>query len=402
MRRIPVIGYAQAGARGYFDDAGYPTGNGWDELLFPEINDTHAYALEISGDSMAPVYRDGDRIVVSPSASPRRGDRVVVKTTKGEVMVKELKRRTAELEDMKALVYYDVRTAFLDVEAQLLAVGARGVLARTVAVFGENEDVRGGVVVGNKELFPGMGPRPGQRLRAVTLELGGREAFEVVEQHVVGVVLLLGGAGVDEAARAEAGAGVVGLAVAPVQQSAVIVGHDALVGLADEGLGTLRGEQTAGPGGVGVVGDDPTDPRDGVVERDLGLGGRDVELRLRGGGAGQELADAADVVLGADLGRLVAGQSRLVAGELGPDLAVVEAVEHVAHFPQHPRVDPAVDLLDTQQPRRPWIERQRHDWPFGDRVTLLHAAGKPREKFGVADPALRGVDARGPLEELLA
>jgi phage repressor protein C with HTH and peptisase S24 domain len=33
-------------------------------------------------------------ILVSPSAAIRRGDRVVVKTRDGEVMAKELKRRT--------------------------------------------------------------------------------------------------------------------------------------------------------------------------------------------------------------------------------------------------------------------------------------------------------------------
>ena len=94
-RRIPIIGYAQAGNQGYFDDAGYPAGTGWDEVMFPQIGDANAYALEISGDSMEPVYRDGDTIVVSPGANFRRGDRVVVKTTSGEVMAKELLRQSA-------------------------------------------------------------------------------------------------------------------------------------------------------------------------------------------------------------------------------------------------------------------------------------------------------------------
>jgi phage repressor protein C with HTH and peptisase S24 domain len=94
-QRVPVIGSAQAGDAGYFDDAGYPTGSGWDEVLFPHIGDPHAYALEISGDSMEPVYRDGDLIVVSPSAGIRRGDRLVVKTTGGEVMAKQLARQSA-------------------------------------------------------------------------------------------------------------------------------------------------------------------------------------------------------------------------------------------------------------------------------------------------------------------
>ncbi len=95
VRRIPLIGHAQAGEKGYFDDAGYPTGAGWDEVDFPDQGGRFAYALEISGDSMAPVYRDGDRIVVSPDASVRRGDRVVVRTAAGEVMAKEVQRMTA-------------------------------------------------------------------------------------------------------------------------------------------------------------------------------------------------------------------------------------------------------------------------------------------------------------------
>src|SRR5664279_4001773 len=96
IANVPLIGFAQAGAGGYFDDGGFPVGKGWDEVGLPSVNDEHAYALEISGDSMKPAYRDGDVIVVSPGAQIRKGDRVVVKTTGGEVMVKELKRRTTK------------------------------------------------------------------------------------------------------------------------------------------------------------------------------------------------------------------------------------------------------------------------------------------------------------------
>ena len=102
-RMVPLIGLAQAGSKGYFDDAGFPAGNGWEEIAFPELADEHAYALEIAGNSMQPVYRDGDRIVVSPSTNPRRGDRVVVKTRDGEVMAKELKRKTTKSLELKSL-----------------------------------------------------------------------------------------------------------------------------------------------------------------------------------------------------------------------------------------------------------------------------------------------------------
>lgn len=95
FQKLPLIGMAQAGAEGYFDDAGYPAGSGWDEVVFPDARDEHSYALEIAGDSMEPVFRDGDVIIVSPLARPRRGDRVVVKTRAGEVMAKLLRRQTA-------------------------------------------------------------------------------------------------------------------------------------------------------------------------------------------------------------------------------------------------------------------------------------------------------------------
>jgi len=100
---VPLIGFAPAGASGYFDDSGFPSGKGWDEVALPSANDEHAYALEISGDQMRPAYRDGDIIVVSPGTPIRRGDRVVVKSRAGEVMVKELKRRTAKTLELQSL-----------------------------------------------------------------------------------------------------------------------------------------------------------------------------------------------------------------------------------------------------------------------------------------------------------
>ena len=100
---VPLIGFAEAGAGGYFDDGGFPVGKGWDEIAFPAVNDEHAYALEVSGNSMEPAYRDGTIILVSPTSPVRRGDRVVVKTKDGEVMAKELKRRTSKSIELRSL-----------------------------------------------------------------------------------------------------------------------------------------------------------------------------------------------------------------------------------------------------------------------------------------------------------
>lgn len=103
MRHVPLIGLAQAGSSGFFDDAGYPIGGSWDEIPFPDVPDSNAYALEISGRSMEPVFRDGDTVLVSPNANIRRGDRVIVKTRDGEVMAKQLRRRTARRIELQSL-----------------------------------------------------------------------------------------------------------------------------------------------------------------------------------------------------------------------------------------------------------------------------------------------------------
>ena len=95
---IPVIGFAQAGAKGYFDEDGYPVGDSWDIVQFPQfeqVSDSKVYALRINGDSMEPLYRKGDTLIVSPHAKIKRGDRIVLKTTNGEVMAKHLTHQNA-------------------------------------------------------------------------------------------------------------------------------------------------------------------------------------------------------------------------------------------------------------------------------------------------------------------
>ena len=101
---VPLIDFAQAATGGYFDDAGLPIANGWDEAAFPAIADEHAYALMIHGDAMAPAYRDGCVLVVSPAATIRRGDRVVVKIKDGDITLGELKRRTPKVIELGLII----------------------------------------------------------------------------------------------------------------------------------------------------------------------------------------------------------------------------------------------------------------------------------------------------------
>ncbi|MCO5156286.1 MAG: helix-turn-helix transcriptional regulator [Aquamicrobium sp.] len=101
---VPLIGFAQAGAGGFFDDGGFPVGQGWDEIDLPtaRVGD-NAYALQVQGDSMLPLYRDGDVLIVEPGARVRKGDRIVAKTASGEVMAKILAGRTTRHVELVSL-----------------------------------------------------------------------------------------------------------------------------------------------------------------------------------------------------------------------------------------------------------------------------------------------------------
>jgi phage repressor protein C with HTH and peptisase S24 domain len=102
---IPLLGFAQAGAGGFFDDGGFPAGQGWDVVEFPvsPAQKPGVYALEVQGDSMMPLYRDGDVLIVEPGAQVRRNDRVVVRTKEGEVMAKVLIRQTPKAIELLSL-----------------------------------------------------------------------------------------------------------------------------------------------------------------------------------------------------------------------------------------------------------------------------------------------------------
>ncbi len=102
-RAIPLLGLARAGQGGFFDSGGQPAGSEWDEVKFPSIDDEQAYAVEVRGDSMTPLYREGDVVIASPAEQVRRGDRVVVRTVDGEVMTKILKRSTARAVELQSL-----------------------------------------------------------------------------------------------------------------------------------------------------------------------------------------------------------------------------------------------------------------------------------------------------------
>lgn len=75
-RKIPIISLVQAGKfSGHLVDF-YPDAFLMTDLPLPD----GAFALEIVGTSMEPLFSEGDRVIIDPSIKPQPGDYVVAQT----------------------------------------------------------------------------------------------------------------------------------------------------------------------------------------------------------------------------------------------------------------------------------------------------------------------------------
>ena len=89
FRDVPVVGTAQLGDNGFWEELEFPVGHGDGYITYP-AKDPQTYALRVRGDSMRPRIKSGEFIVAEPHTPPQPGDDVVVKTKSGRSMVKEL------------------------------------------------------------------------------------------------------------------------------------------------------------------------------------------------------------------------------------------------------------------------------------------------------------------------
>jgi phage repressor protein C with HTH and peptisase S24 domain len=101
-RQLPLLKLKDAAKKQVFDAQGRPMGKAWDQIAFPDLDDERAFALEISSDGAAPVFRVGDVVVVSPAAELRRDDRVVIRTKDG-CSVMRFVRQTTKRVELKSL-----------------------------------------------------------------------------------------------------------------------------------------------------------------------------------------------------------------------------------------------------------------------------------------------------------
>jgi hypothetical protein len=88
FRRLPVVGTAQLGPEGFWEETGYPVGRGEGYVEFVS-RDPNAYVLRVRGNSMAPTIRNGWLVVVEPNGQIIPGEHVMVCIKDGRCMVKE-------------------------------------------------------------------------------------------------------------------------------------------------------------------------------------------------------------------------------------------------------------------------------------------------------------------------
>jgi phage repressor protein C with HTH and peptisase S24 domain len=103
QKTVPLANLREIGTQHLFDAMGFPTGPGWDEIAFPQVTDPHAFAVEVTSDQLEPIYQNGTILVMSPSTEPRRGDRILLRTTAGDTLVRRLRRRTAKYIELQSL-----------------------------------------------------------------------------------------------------------------------------------------------------------------------------------------------------------------------------------------------------------------------------------------------------------
>lgn len=100
---VPYFNMDHPGVGAFFDEGGRPTGQEWDQVPFPKVPDQNLFGTSVPDDSMYPLYRQGDTVIVAHGVEVRPGDRVLVKSRDNEFLVKILLRETATTVELHSL-----------------------------------------------------------------------------------------------------------------------------------------------------------------------------------------------------------------------------------------------------------------------------------------------------------
>lgn len=92
-RRVPVIGWAHAGAAGSYEELP----KHWQETVSSDCRDAKAFAVQLEGDSMEPFYREGDTLVLMPSQEIHNGCLAVIRFANDGVIFRRVETRKGRI-----------------------------------------------------------------------------------------------------------------------------------------------------------------------------------------------------------------------------------------------------------------------------------------------------------------
>lgn len=91
-RPIPVISAVQAGQLKDMENP-YSPGDGYSTEYTDQKLSRWAFALEVEGESMMPIFKPGDRLIVDPDLAPQPGDYVIARNGSDQATFKKYRPR---------------------------------------------------------------------------------------------------------------------------------------------------------------------------------------------------------------------------------------------------------------------------------------------------------------------
>ena len=92
-RMIPVVSWAHAGEAESFEELP----ESWQDWIPTECRDERAFSVRLLGDSMSPLYVEGDLLVLQPSREIYSGCLAVVRLTNDGILFRRVERRADRL-----------------------------------------------------------------------------------------------------------------------------------------------------------------------------------------------------------------------------------------------------------------------------------------------------------------
>lgn len=134
LRKIPVLDFVQAGAwREVVYDGLNPLG--WTYTDYQGINPDEVFGVAVSGLSMSPRFRPGDRLVVDPNLCPQPGDFVVACNNDYEVTFKKYRVTGYDEESREQFQLVPLNPDFAPLDSKINNIRIIGVVVSHIQNF---------------------------------------------------------------------------------------------------------------------------------------------------------------------------------------------------------------------------------------------------------------------------